>query len=240
LTTYKTSEVAKIINVHPNTIRLYEKLELIPKAEHLPNGYRIFTEFHIKQCKLVRIAFQIELLQRGLRKKIIKMLKMSAKGSFDDAIILAREYLNQIKQEQIYAEEAIIIVKKILSEKKQKNIYNLKRKEVSQLLNISIDTLLNWEMNGLITIKRKSNGYRIYNDEDIQRLKIIRTLRYANYMLYQLSQNPSIDIKVSLNTSHKTDNITSVYDQLIISLSQAEKNICQILNMLYEMKNSFS
>ena len=95
---------------------------------------------------------------------------------------------------------------------------------MSQLLNISIDTLRNWEMNGLITIKRKSNGYRIYNDEDIQRLKIIRTLRYANYsleailyMLYQLSQNPSIDIKVSLNT------ITSVYDQLIISLSQAEK-----------------
>lgn len=194
----------------------------------------------------MRIAFQIELLQRGLRKKIVKMLKMSAKGSFDDAIILAQEYLNQIKQEQVYAEEAIIIVKKILSEKNKK-IYNLKRKEVSQLLNISIDTLRNWEMNGLITIKRKSNGYRIYNDEDIQRLKIIRTLRYANYsleailyMLCQLSQNPSIDIKVSLNTSHKTDNITSVYDQLIISLSQAEKNICQILNMLYEMKNSFS
>jgi len=245
--TYKTAEVAAIIGIHPNTVRLYEKLKLIPKPERLSNGYRVFTEFHIKQCKLVRIAFQIELLQRGLRKKIIKMLKMSAKGSFDDAIILAREYLNQIKQEQIYAEEAIIIVKKILSEKKQKNIYNLKRKEVSQLLNISIDTLRNWEMNGLITIKRKSNGYRIYNDEDIQRLKIIRTLRYANYsleailyMLYQLSQNSSIDIKVSLNTSHKTDNITSVYDQLIISLSQAEKNICQILNMLYEMKNSFS
>ena len=47
---------------------------------------------------------------------------MSAKGSFDDAIILAREYLNQIKQEQIYAEEAIIIVKKILSEKTKKYI----------------------------------------------------------------------------------------------------------------------
>ncbi len=38
---YKTSEVAKIIGIHPNTVRLYEDLELIPKANRLSNGYRI-------------------------------------------------------------------------------------------------------------------------------------------------------------------------------------------------------
>ena len=56
-----------------------------------------------------------------------------------------------------------------------------KRKEVSELLDISMDTLRNWEMNGLLTVRRKDNGYRIYTDKDIQRLKIIRTLRCANY-----------------------------------------------------------
>jgi DNA-binding transcriptional MerR regulator len=29
--TYRTSEVAQIIGVHPNTVRLYEEYELIPK-----------------------------------------------------------------------------------------------------------------------------------------------------------------------------------------------------------------
>ena len=33
MTTYKTSEVAVIIEIHPNTVRLYEKLNLIPKPE---------------------------------------------------------------------------------------------------------------------------------------------------------------------------------------------------------------
>lgn len=31
--TYKTTEVATMIGIHPNTVRLYEKLELIPKPE---------------------------------------------------------------------------------------------------------------------------------------------------------------------------------------------------------------
>lgn len=67
--TYKTAEVAAKIGIHPNTVRLYEKLELIPKPERLPNGYRIFTDFHIEQCRLVRIGFKVEVLQNGLRKK---------------------------------------------------------------------------------------------------------------------------------------------------------------------------
>ena len=63
--TYKTSEVAKIIGVHPNTVRMYEEWELIPKAERMPNGYRIFTDFHIEQFKLARLAFKAENIRSG-------------------------------------------------------------------------------------------------------------------------------------------------------------------------------
>ena len=128
------------------------------------------------------------------------------------------------------AEEAIEIVKQILSGGVQENSYCLKRKDVSELFAISMDTLRNWEMNGLLTVKRKENGYRVYTDEDIQRLKIIRSLRCANYslevilrLLQQLSQNPDTDIRAALNTPKQTDDIISVCDRLIVSLSVAEK-----------------
>jgi len=62
MNTYKTSEVAKIIGIHPNTVRLYEELGLISKPERQINGYRVFTDFHIEQFKLARIAFSIEVL----------------------------------------------------------------------------------------------------------------------------------------------------------------------------------
>lgn len=247
MNTYKTAEVAAIIGIHPNTVRLYEKLKLIPKPERLPNGYRVFTEFHIKQCKLIRLAFQIEVLQNGLRKKIVQMIMVSATGDFDTAITITQEYLKQIKQERQNAEEAIEIVQQILSGGVRENSKELKRKNVSELLDISMDTLRNWEMNGLLTVKRKDNGYRVYTDEDIQRLKIIRSLRCANYslesilrLLQQLSENPNADIRIVLNTPKQTDDIISVCDRLIISLSEAEKNADALTDMLHDMKEQFS
>ena len=247
MTTYKTAEVAAIIGIHPNTVRLYEKLNLIPKPERLSNGYRVFTEFHVKQCQLIRLAFQVEVLQNGLRKKIAQMIKVSATRDFDTAITLTKSYLKQIRQERRNAEEAIEIVEQILSGKTQENSHYLKRKDVSELLTISMDTLRNWEMNGLLTVKRKDNGYRVYTDEDIQRLKIIRSLRCANYsleailrLLQQLSQNPDTDIRAALNTPKQTDDIISVCDRLIVSLSTAEKNAIALLDMLKEMKIQFS
>ncbi len=247
MNTYKTAEVAAIIGIHPNTVRLYEKLKLIPKPERRPNGYRVFTEFHIKQCKLIRLAFQVEILQNGIRKKIVQMITVSATGDFDTAIALTKSYLEQIGREHRNAEEAIEIVKQILSGGIGENSSHLKRKNVSELLDISMDTLRNWEMNGLLTVKRKDNGYRVYTDEDIQRLKIIRALRCANYsleailrLLQQLSKNPDIDIRTALNTPKQTEDIISVCDKLIVSLSAAEKNAVAILDMLHDMKVQFS
>ncbi|MGN1131194.1 MAG: MerR family transcriptional regulator [Ruminococcus sp.] len=247
MATYKTSQVAEIIGIHPNTVRLYEKSGLIPKPKRLSNGYRVFTDFHIEQCRLIQIAFQVEVLQNGLRKKIAKMIRTSAMGDFDNAILLINEYLEQIKQERTNAEEAIIIVKQLLSGCEQSQTQTLKRKEVSKALDISMDTLRNWEMNGLITVKRKENGYRVYTDDDIRRLKIIRSLRCANYsleailrLLQQLSQNPDTDIKATLNTPKQSDDIISVGDRLIVSLSKAEKNAYKIRTMLQDMKKRFS
>lgn len=247
MNTYKTAEVAAVIGVHPNTVRLYEEWEMIPTPRRQPNGYRIFTDFHIEQFKLARLAFQIEVLQNGLRKKMIQMVKTSAIGDFDKALSLATEYLEQLKSERTNAEEAVALVQEILSGEASEHCHSLKRKEVSEYLNISMDTLRNWEMNGLLTVKRKENGYRIYTDDDIRRLKIIRSLRCANYsleailhLLRQLSKNPNVDILEVLNTPKADTDIIAVCDKLITSLFAAENNALKMAAMLKEMKIKFS
>jgi DNA-binding transcriptional MerR regulator len=123
----------------------------------------------------------------------------------------------------------------------------LKRKEVSEHLDISMDTLRNWERNGLIQIKRKQNGYRAYTGADIERLKMIRTLRLANYsleailrMLNALGQDPQADMKQVLNTPQADADIVSVCDRLILSLRDAEKNAGKMLAILSKMKEKFS
>lgn len=174
------------------------------------------------------------------------MVKASATGDFKTALSLTEDYLQQIKQERSNAEEAIRIVKQVLSGGVPESAHFFKRKEVSEYLGISMDALRNWEMNGLLTVKRKQNGYRVYTDADIQRLIIIRSLRCANYsleailqMLRQLSENPDTDIAVSLNTPKQDADIISVCDRLIVSLSAAEDNAYKIVSMLHDMKVRF-
>lgn len=247
MNTYKTAEVAKIIGVHPNTVRLYEELRLIPKPERKTNGYRVFNDYHIEQFRVARLAFQIEVLQNGLRKMIIEMVKVSAEGDFDKALKLTNEYLLQVQKERHNAEDAIEIVKEILFGEPQESSLSLKRKEASDYLNISMDAIRNWEMNGLLSVKRRENGYRVYTNSDIKRLKIIRSLRCANYsleailrMLNELSSNPNANIKKLLNTPRKDDDIISVCDKLISSLQKAESNAKIIVIKLEDMKTKYS
>ena len=82
---YKTIDVARQIGIHVNTVRLYEKCALIPKPERLPNGYRVFTDLHIEQFKLARAALRVEVLQNGLRKQAVNIIKVSAAGNYEEA-----------------------------------------------------------------------------------------------------------------------------------------------------------
>ena len=59
--TYRTTEVAQRIGIHPNTVRMYEEWGLIAKPKRMANGYRVFNEMHIDQFQLARTALHIEL-----------------------------------------------------------------------------------------------------------------------------------------------------------------------------------
>lgn len=245
---YTTAKIANIVGVHPNTVRLYERLGLIPLAERLSNGYRVFTKRHIEQFKLAQTALKVEVLQNGLRKMAIEVVKVSASGDFDKAITLADRYLHQLKIETDNADEAIVVTQQLLLGENHlpPNEY-LTRKKTADLLDISIDTLRNWEMNGLLTVKRKHNGYRVYDNDDILRLKIIRSLRCANYslasilrLLNALSYSPNTDIRKIIDTPKNDDDIISVCDRLLSSLKNASFHAENMRMQLQTIKKQFN
>lgn len=244
--TYSTTEVAKIIGIHPNTVRRYEEWGLIPKAERKANGYRIFTDFHLEQLRLARVAFQMEVLQNGLRKKIVEAVKASAKGEFDRALCLTESYQLQVQQEIENASEVIKVAERLFDGTPALKSACMRRREVSGYLGISVDTLRNWERNGLLHVKRMQNGYRVYTGEDIERLMIIRALRCTSYslesilrMLSALECDPHTNMEQVLNTPGESTDIISVCDRLIVSLQAAEQNAAIMTDMLTDMKRKY-
>lgn len=229
--TYSTSEVAKIVGFHPNTICRYEEWALIPTPLRKQNGYRIYTDYHLELIKTARIAFQIEVLQSGLRERMREMIKALANYDFDHAQTLLDQYIVAVDQEIAQAEEAIYIVEHLLKGESADRKFSLKRREAADYLGVTTDALRNWELNGLLTLKRSRNGYRIYEMDDLNRLKIIRILRSANYsleailrLLNSLDQSQEPDIKSVLNQPDPDEDIISVCDRLIASLEKAKEN----------------
>lgn len=245
INTYSTSQIAKIAGLHPNTVRLYEEWGLIQKPERKKNGYRIYTDVHIKQFELARKALQIEVLQAGLRKRIINAVKLSAAYRVDEAIELVEEYIQVANREIEHAKEAAGLCEILYQQPEGENVF-YKRAQAAGELGLTIDTIRNWEMNGLLTVKRKDNGYRVYNSNDMNRLKIIRSLRCANYslsailrMLNKLDSgmykngNDILDI---LNTPEDEEDIISACDKLTDSLEKAIKNAYEVISLMKEIK----
>ncbi|MGN1341410.1 MAG: MerR family transcriptional regulator [Oscillospiraceae bacterium] len=241
--TYSTSQIAEIVGLHPNTVRMYEEWGLVSKPERQANGYRIYTDIHIKQFRLARKALQIEVLQAGLRKRIIETLKLSAQYRFDEAIKLTEEYIRIAEQEKENAKEAAEICEMLYRQKPQDDGIVYKRSQAAKELGLTIDTIRNWEMNGLLTVKRKQNGYRMYDSNDINRLKIIRSLRCANYslsailrMLKKLDSGMDKDVFYILNTPEEDEDIISACDKLVVSLENAIRNAYEAIAIIIEIK----
>lgn len=242
--TYSTSQIAEIVGMHPNTVRMYEEWDLIHKPERKANSYRIYTDIHIKQFQLAKKAFQTEVLQAGLRERIIDVVKLSAAYRFNEAIKLAEEYIRIAEKEIENAEEAAGLCEILYHQQQNSDGILYTRSQAAKELGLTIDTIRNWEMNGLLTVKRKQNGYRVYDSNDINRLKVIRSLRCANYSLSAIlrmlnkfdSGMDSDKILDLLNTPDNDDDIVSACDKLIDSLKNAIENAYEVIAIIKEIK----
>jgi DNA-binding transcriptional MerR regulator len=244
--TYRTAQVAKIIGVHPNTIRFYEEMGLLPVIPRTKSGYRIFNDRHIEQLRLLRTAFRAEIIGSRLRQEVIEIVRKAAADNIEEAYADTQKYLKHLKEEKERAEEAIDITLDIMENmvKMDGNIEYNGRNEAAGILGITVDVLRDWERNGLIRVPRNSKGYRKYGLKEMKRLKIIRTLRNAHYSMMSILRmlnrldNGEMNLRESINTPGEEEDIVCAADRYITALSMAENDASEMMNILELMKKN--
>ncbi|MDD3127207.1 MAG: MerR family transcriptional regulator [Candidatus Izemoplasmatales bacterium] len=243
--TYKTTQIAELIGVHPNTIRFYEEMKLLPVIPRTENGYRIFNDRHLRQLRLLRTAFRAEIISDKLRQEVYEIVKATAANDIENAYLRTNKYFEHIKEEKARAEEAICITLDIIenSGKLGQNVVLNGRKETAEILGITVDVLRDWERNGLICVPRDANRRRKYGLKEMNRLKIIRTLRNAHYsmmsvlrMLNQLERG-DMNIRKVIDTPGENEDIVCAADRYITALSMAESDASEMLDIIVSMQN---
>ncbi|TYQ18092.1 UNVERIFIED_CONTAM: DNA-binding transcriptional MerR regulator [Acetivibrio alkalicellulosi] len=237
---YKTAEIAKLIGVHPNTVRFYEEMGLLPTVPRNEKGYRIFNHIHLKQLRLLRTAFRAEIISSKLRQEAIGIIKRAAQGDCDGAYLDTEKYLEHLKEEKEKAEEAIRITISIVE---NTNTWDDKpvfygRKEMAGILGITIDVLRDWERNGLIQVPHDKKGYRQYGLKEINRLKIIRILRNANYSIMSILRmlkgldSGQMNLKEFIDTPAADEDIVCATDRYITALNMAQNDAVEMMNII--------
>ena len=181
----RTSDLAKAVGVHVNTVRLYEEWGFLQPVARSPTGYRLFTEAHLEQMRLARMAMHGPWPGSNIRKTALTLVRKSASGDLGGALEQAYHHLALVQAERARAEAAA----GLLDRWAQGAVTDTTAKplhigEAAQLLDVTTDQLRNWERNGLIDVPRDPhNGYRLYSATEIGRLRVIRMLLRAGYSM---------------------------------------------------------
>jgi DNA-binding transcriptional MerR regulator len=240
----RTSDIANAVGVHPNTVRLYEEWGFLPPIPRSPSGYRLFTTNHLDQMRLARAAFQGPWPGQNIKRSALAMVRLAASGDLGGALEQAYNHLALVKAERAQAEAAVELLERwAQGTAADTTSAPLRIGQTAELLNVTTDTLRNWERNGLIDVPRDPrNRYRLYGATEIGRLRVIRMLRRAGYstmailrMVRHLDEGEDQDLRQVLDTPHPEEDVYTAADRWLSALDEQELRAMNLIGQLEEM-----
>jgi DNA-binding transcriptional MerR regulator len=242
--TLRTSEVAKAVGVHPNTVRLYEEWGFLPPIPRSGSGYRLYTKAHLDQMRLARTALHGSWPGKTIKQSALALVRQAASGDLGGALEQAYAHLALVQAERAQAEAAVQLLERWAGGAvTDATLAPLHIGETARLLNVTTDMLRNWERNGLLAVPRDPrNGYRIYGPAEIGRVRVIRMLLRAGYsmmailrMLINLDQGRAADLRQVLDTPRPDEDIHSAADRWLSTLTGFEQCALDLIAQLETM-----
>lgn len=240
----RTSDLAKAVGVHPNTVRRYVDRGLLPPVERSPSGYRRFTRRHLDCLRLAWQVYGSQYPGKAIYQSGVRIVQATVSGDLGGALELAYSHLALVRAERTQADVAADLLEHwAFGAPADAIMQPLQIGQVAHLLGVTIDILRNWDRNGLINVPRDpSNGYRRYGAREISRLRVIRMLSRAGYslsailrMLIQLDRGERTDLRRALDTPGPDEDVYLASDRWVSTLTDQEQRAHTIIALVEEM-----
>src|ERR1700738_5139020 len=240
----RTSDLAKAVGVHPNTVRRYVDRGLLPPVEYSSSGYRRFTRRHLDCLRLAWQVYGSQYAGKAIYQSGTCIIQATVSGDLGGALELAYSHLALVQSERTQADVADGLLERwAYGASADATIQPLQIGQVAHQLGVTIDILRNWDRNGLIDVPRDpSNGYRRYGAREISRLRVIRMLSRSGYslsailrMLIQLDRGEKTDLRRALDTPRPDEDIYLASDRWISTLTEHEQRAHTIIALVEEI-----
>jgi len=239
--TYRTSDLAKAVGVHPNTVRRYVDWGLIPPVERSLVGYRRFTQKHLDCLRLARLIYGQDYPGRAIRHSGWEIIQLAVADDWGGALEKAYKHLAMIHSEKAQADAAASLLERwAQGTSAEMSGKAMQIGEVANLLGLTNDILRNWERNGLLEVPRlPENGYRLYGPAEISRLRVIRMLVRSGYslmailrMLSRLDEGEKVNVRELLDTPRPDEDVFVASDKWLSTLGNEVQKAREIIAMI--------
>ncbi len=240
----RTSDLARAVGIHTNTVRRYVEWGLLPPVERSPSGYRLFTRAHLDCLRVARLVLSGDYPGRSIRHSGGKIIQWMAAGDPGGALEVAYQHLALVQAEHAQANAAAELLERwAQGAGTDATGQALQIGAAAKYLGVTRDILRNWERNGLIRVPRQpGNGYRIYTAREISRLRVIRMLSRAGYslmailrMLLQLDGGAGGDLRQALDTPRPDEDVYMASDRWLSTLAREEERARKLIALVEEI-----
>jgi DNA-binding transcriptional MerR regulator len=238
----RTSDIARAVGVHSNTVRLYEGWGYLSPVPRSHSGYRLFTETHLDQMRLARTI--LEWPYPGGKSLVLDLVYKCAAGDLGGALERAYTYLARVRAERAHADAAIEFLEQWACGQATEVLdIPLSIGEAAGRLGVSVDKLRNWERNGLLEVPRDpNNGYRLYRGAEMGRARVIRMLLQTGHslmailrMMQHFDRGQTHDLKRVLDTPRPDEDVYSMADRWLSTLAALEQRVLDSISQLRAM-----
>jgi DNA-binding transcriptional MerR regulator len=178
-------DLAKVVGVSTQVVRMYEEIGFIPAAPRSSKGYRLYTPHHLEALQVARASIAGYGWQNAHQ-----IMQAIHREDLPEALAVIDAYHANIHKNRRELEETLRILRATsstiqpLTKGGERHHYrtSFRIKEAAQSAEVRPSALRFWEEQGLLQPTRdKESGYRLYDAEQVRNIQIIALLRKANY-----------------------------------------------------------
>lgn len=177
----RTKDLARAVGISVQQVRNYEASGFIPAVERSPSGYRRYTRQHLEALKTAR-----HLIGGYGGQWAQQIMQAAHQGMLSHALALIDERHAQLAGTREQLDQTLaalsMLAMQLPSERHAHVSERLRVGAAARLVGVRVSSLRFWEQQGLLQpLREKGSRYRLYNEQQLRRLRIVALLRQANY-----------------------------------------------------------
>jgi DNA-binding transcriptional MerR regulator len=177
----RTIDLARAAGISVQQVRNYEALGLLPPAERSKSGYRLYTQRHLAALKTAR-----SLVPGYGWQRTPAIMQALHRGDLGVALATIDARHAELAGKRRECEQTLSALHALAAQpaptQSSRHPQRLRVGEAAKQVGVRVSALHFWEQQGLLhPVREQFSRYRLYDEQQMQRLRVVVLLREAGY-----------------------------------------------------------